>query len=78
MDTNEHEKLRNEPQMDADKMGLLRSSQENLAKFGRWMVRSLTDFAKEMNELYPEIYNRKLLNERNRSRHYLRKSAVCF
>src|ERR1700733_3841575 len=36
------------------------------------------DFAKEMNELHPEIYNRRLLGELNRSQHYLRKSAsIC-
>ena len=36
------------------------------------------DFAKEMNELHPEIYNWRLLGELNRSQHYLRKSAsIC-
>jgi hypothetical protein len=71
-------KNQDEPQIYADKMGLLRSSQENLAKVGRWIVRSFTDIAKEMNELYLEIYGRKLLNEGTRSRRYLRKSAVRF
>jgi hypothetical protein len=59
-------------------MELLCSSQENLATVGRWIVQSLTDIAKEMNELLREIYNRTLLNERNRSQHYLRLSAVRF
>jgi hypothetical protein len=48
-------KNQDEPQMDADEMRLLRSSQENLAKVGRRIA---------------------LLNELNRSQHYLRLSAV--
>jgi hypothetical protein len=36
------------------------------------------DFAKEMNELHPEIHNQELSSELNRSRHYLRKSeSIC-
>jgi hypothetical protein len=48
-----------------------------LAKVGRWTVIA-QEFVKEMNELHPEIYNRRLLRELNRSRHYLRKSASIF
>src|ERR1700722_1546863 len=65
-------------QIYADKMGVLRSSQENLAAVGRCLVRSITDFTKVMNEPYPEIHNRTLSDERDRGRQYLRKSAfIC-
>src|ERR1700678_118678 len=81
MDTNERENLeanRRWTQIYADKISALRSNQENLTKVGRWAVRSRRISPKEMNELHPEIYNRRLLGELNRSQYYLRKSAsIC-